>query len=207
MVYSAAMRRALLLGVGFLLTAGLVAPLAGEVDVPLEPRGLRVLAVSFYTASPVEMTDTSQVRIAYGNLDALVWDRTTLPHFSLQVLVLNTSTLRVPVVDVTVTVRVGMTTLDPPLPLDRIAVRGERIIQDDLHFERAFEVRDLDAGGLGVLEVRDLDLRGIVGEAVRQKMFPAYVHVEARLSEPTGEVTVIDAPASALLRLTPARGR
>ena len=170
----------------------------------MEPAGLRAIAVSLFTASPEARVDGNQVRILYGDVDAIRWDLATLPSLDVRVLVLNSSRLNLPVVDVKVSVYVGKMAAEDAPALEAVK-RGMNGVTEDLFYEATFEIEHIAAGSLGVLEVPGIRLKGMVVDLIRQKLFPSYVWVEATISEPTGEVHLVDKPVSKLLKMVPSR--
>ena len=174
--------------------------------MPVEPPGLRAVAVAFFAATPEATANPKEARIRYGDLGTVLWAQGTLPSIDARILVANTSPLKLPRINVQVSIYLGRIAFASIPEPDAIAP-GAPGIEETLFFERTYELDEMAAGSLGSVMVSGIQMQAAVDDLVRQKLWPCYLRVNATVSEPTGDVKVVAAQASSLLRIVPAPPR
>ena len=180
------------------------APLAAtEIEVTLTRNALQPVAISYFTAVPLPSEDAEQITIRYGDLTAIEWTAGSMANLDAHILLANTSHLELPTVDVRVSIFEGAAPLSN-LPKKEEIRQGHPGIVETLFFERTYQVENLHPGALGRVTVMDIQIRTAIMDLVRQKLWPVYLRVEATISEPTGEITVVRPTISAILKILPA---
>ena len=188
-----------------LLTGGVIAETPrGEVVLPLDP-GLYVVGVGFFSANFSEVEETEegkQVRVRFGELDAIRWKEGSLPTLDAHVLVANLTGLWAADLPVRVTIFFGLTPEASVPPLEEI-VPGAKGIAERRFFQRTYHMENLAPTSLGRISVRDIRLQDAIADYTRQKIWPVYLRVEAELEAVGKEVDVPRPVASAHLPILP----
>jgi hypothetical protein len=191
----------LLLGISLMATP----PRAGEQVVPLKAGGLYVAGVGFFAAVPYLGADGQSMELRYGDLETLSWVPGTLPVVDAHVLLVNASNRTIPRIVVRVSIYLGSASL-VGFPEEQAILPGAEGIQESLFFERDYTLNDLERGTMGRIAVTDIDTSHMVQNQFRQKRWPAYVRVEATLTEKPEDLEVPVPTATNFLKIVPREG-
>jgi len=187
-----------------LLAAGVAVAGAGAISVSLKNPGLHVAGIVFYSATLARGDKPEELVIRHGDLDLVEWRPGTLPTIDAHVLVANTTPLKIGSVSVQVSIYIGEASgVDPPAA-DKISPGAPRIVEK-LFFERTFSLENVSRGALGRVAVRDIQMAEHMKDLGRQKIWPAYVRVEATLKDLPHGVEAIRPNNSAFLKIVPGR--
>lgn len=172
------------------------------LSVALPRPGLYAAAVGFFAATPEPGASEKEIVLRYGDLRTLRIGAGTLPVLDAQVILANASPLTVPRQPVRVSVFLGRVP-QANLPPEEEIRPGAPRIQEIPFYDRTYVVKDLAAGGVGRILIPDIQLSEAIREQVRQKIWPVYLRVEARLEEVPPDVEAVQPSVTGFIKLLP----
>jgi hypothetical protein len=166
------------LAILFLFSLLPVKPADADVHrVRLEGRGVYLTGVAFFGAVPfAEKDDTLSVE--FGDLEKLSWVPGALPVVDAHVMLVNSTGLQLPEIQVKVSLYLGVGSLSA-LPEEEDMVPGAEGIQEQLFFERVFKVSKFVHATIRRVSVSDIHLSEVIEDQTRQGRWPGYLRVEA----------------------------
>jgi hypothetical protein len=172
------------------------------LTVSLPRPGVYAAGVSFFAATPEPAGSAREAAIRYGDLHTLRVSSGTLPLLDAQVLVVNATPLVVPSVPVRVSILLGRVP-EASLPPESEIQPGAARIQELPFFERTYSIKNLVPGGIGRVLISDIQIADAMKDQLRQKLWPVYLLVEARIEGLPSDVEAVQPSTSAFIRLVP----